>query len=155
MSQALIAILQHVRSIDASLLLSSWIIDMLKFTCSLLFSRLYKIQGGVVCRVYILSMVVIKEARNLLLLWVCRHEKRMLPLLSYIVLWHLWRQQHTLISKHECYTLGQNGTHGIGYTMQDLLISEPYRKQQQHMLDGLEIRCLFEARMIVLKDASR
>ncbi|KAJ8663494.1 hypothetical protein O0I10_000736 [Lichtheimia ornata] len=43
----------------------------------------------VVC---MLSMVVIKESRNLLLLWVCRHEKRMLllPYTSFTVAWTCW-----------------------------------------------------------------
>ncbi|KAJ8660030.1 hypothetical protein O0I10_004257 [Lichtheimia ornata] len=61
-------------------------------------------------------MVVIKEGRNLLLLW-----------LGHVGLWYLWQQQVKDLKARMLYGW-LNGMHGIGYTKQNMLINKPYNE---------------------------
>ncbi|KAJ8658594.1 hypothetical protein O0I10_005634 [Lichtheimia ornata] len=69
---------------------------------------------GASCVVCMLSMVVIKEGRNLLLLW-----------LGHVGLWYLWQQQDTDLKARMLYGW-LNGMRGIGSTKRNLLINETY-----------------------------
>ncbi|KAJ8658975.1 hypothetical protein O0I10_005357 [Lichtheimia ornata] len=68
---------------------------------------------GASCVVCMLSMVVVREGRNLLLLW-----------LGHVGLWYLWQQQDTDLKARMLYGW-LNGMRGIRSTKQIMLINEP------------------------------
>ncbi|KAJ8651327.1 hypothetical protein O0I10_013177 [Lichtheimia ornata] len=63
---------------------------------------------GASCVVCMLSMVVVREGRNLLLLW-----------LGHVGLWYLWQQQDTDLKARMLYGW-LNGMRGIGSTKRNL-----------------------------------